>query len=57
MDLEDRVREAILAELQRQADRPDLVVRTLDPPFVDVRGRIDLDELAMALVGTLAGGP
>ena len=57
MELDARIREALIAELKRQADRRDLTLRNDSPEWLDVDGRINLDELAMALAGALAGGP
>jgi hypothetical protein len=57
MDMEEQVREAIVAELQRQAEAGgDLSVKA-DDESLSIQGRIDLDSLAMAVVGALAGGP
>lgn len=58
MDLEGQVREAIVAELQRQAEahEGDLQVTPGDRA-VTVNGKVDLDELTMAVVGSVAGGP
>lgn len=59
MNLEDQVREAIVAELLRQAEAKErgLTVQKGEPGQLTVEGRVDLDELAMAVVGSLAGGP
>ena len=59
MNIEDHVREAILAELKRQsgAGVQDLKVEAHDPSMLTIEGRINLDELTMAVVGSLAGGP
>ena len=56
--IEDSVREAILAELERQAanDRGKLRVTARDD-LVQVEGEINLDELVMAIMGSVAGGP
>ncbi|WP_230529827.1 hypothetical protein [Microvirga roseola] len=59
MNIEDQVREAILAELQRQSEVGErgLRVTSDDPAMITVEGRVNLDELTMAVVGSLAGGP
>lgn len=57
MDLEQQVREAILAELTRQAEEGGATVRPDGEGAVVVEGRIDLETLAMAVVGAVAGGP
>lgn len=57
MNLEDNVRDAILAELRRQADRRDLSVVQEGEGFLRVDGRVNLEELAFAIVGALSGGP
>jgi hypothetical protein len=58
MDMEGQVAEAIVDELQRQAEASagDLSL-TADGGRLDIRGTIDLDALAMAVVGAVAGGP
>jgi hypothetical protein len=59
MNIEDHVREAIIAELQRQSDggRDGLKVDARDPSILTIEGCINIDELTMAIVGSLAGGP
>ena len=59
MNLEDHVREAILAELERQSEAGEraLKVQKDVEPMIFIEGRVNLDELAMAIVGVLAGGP
>lgn len=58
MDLEAQVIAAIVNELERQAEASpgDLTVSALPQTF-QVSGRVDLEELAMAVVGAVAGGP
>jgi hypothetical protein len=55
---EDQVREAIVEELRRQAEASPstLRVEAVDDRL-DVHGEIDLDALAMAIIGSMAGGP
>ena len=59
MNLEDHVRKAILAELERQSEAGERALRVQKDvePMIFIEGRVNLDELAMAIVGTLAGGP
>ena len=56
--IEEQVRKAITAELERQAQaKPErLKIEETDERLV-AHGSIDLDELVMAVVGSLAGGP
>lgn len=55
--MEDKVRAAIIEELQRQTEADGaLSLRVLDDG-VEVDGRIDLDALVMVVIGALAGGP
>ncbi|MCA6116342.1 hypothetical protein J6524_15750 [Bradyrhizobium sp. WSM 1738] len=55
--LEEKLKEAIVAELKRQAanDPQSLSVEQTDS--LVVKGRIDLDDLAMVIAGAVAGGP
>ena len=59
MDAQGHLREALVAELKRQASNAprDLQVETADAQGVTVHGRIDLDALCMAAAGALSGGP
>ena len=59
MNLEDKVRETIIAELRRQAEAGSqgLRVDARAAEMMTIEGRVNLDELAMAIVGSLAGGP
>lgn len=55
---EDQVREAILQELTRQAEAsPSTLQVEMEDEHLSVNGEIDLDSLAMAIIGSLAGGP
>ncbi len=56
--LEEKLKEAIVAELKRQAanDPQSLSVESYDDGLV-VKGKIDLDDLAMVIAGAVAGGP
>jgi hypothetical protein len=55
--LEEKLKEAIVAELKRQAanDPHSLSVESSDSLVVE--GKIDLDDLAMVIAGAVAGGP
>jgi hypothetical protein len=58
MDMEDQVREALVAELRRQAEAEEGALQLAEEEgALTLSGRIDLDELTMAIVGSLAGGP
>jgi hypothetical protein len=59
MNIEDQVRNAIVAELKRQSEAGEqgLRVRSGDAEMITVEGKVNLDELTMAVVGSLAGGP
>jgi hypothetical protein len=55
--LEEKLKEAIVAELKRQAanDPQSLSIESSDG--LVVKGKIDLDDLAMVIAGAVAGGP
>jgi hypothetical protein len=56
--MEEKVREAIIAELQRQAEANGARLRiAVKDELLTVNGDIDLDALAMAIVGAVSGGP
>jgi hypothetical protein len=57
MDLEAQVRDAVLEELARQAEAGGLTVERGAEGVVTLNGRLDLETLAMAIVGAVAGGP
>ncbi|MHB2210867.1 hypothetical protein [Methylobacterium sp. CM6257] len=59
MDLNDTVRDAILAELKRQAEAEDPApqVDLSEPGYARITGRIDIEALIMVVAGALAGGP
>ena len=59
MTLNDTVRDAILAELERQADAEDPApkVDLSEPGYARIEGRIDLEALIVVVAGALAGGP
>ena len=59
MDLEEQVREAVVGELTRQAEVSEgrLKAQPDGDGRLKVEGSVDLDSLAMAVVGAVAGGP
>jgi hypothetical protein len=55
--LEDKLKEAIIGELLRQAqDRPQSFSVESSGDLV-VKGKIDVDALVMVIAGSVAGGP
>jgi hypothetical protein len=55
--LDEKLKEAIVGELKRQAaDRPQSL-RVSDSQDLVVNGKIDLDALIMVVAGSVAGGP
>ena len=56
-DMEAQVAEALRGELQRQADAGKTLIVTEAEGGLTVYGRVDLEALAMAAVGAVAGGP
>jgi hypothetical protein len=59
MDMEEQIIDAVRGELKRQADAGERGLKVADeePGVLAVAGRVDLDALAMAIAGALAGGP
>jgi hypothetical protein len=59
MDMEDQIRDAMVGEITRQAEASEggLKAQCAEPGRLHVEGDIDLDALAMAVVGSVAGGP
>jgi hypothetical protein len=55
--LEEKLKEAIVAELKRQAANDPQSLSIDDSEDLIVRGKIDLDDLAMVIAGAVAGGP
>ena len=56
MDMEAQIVEALRQELQRQCQEGELRLGEGDGP-VSIEGKVDLEALAMAVVGRVAGGP
>ena len=57
MDMEAQVAKAIRTELERQAEQNPGLGLEASESAITVHGRIDLEALAMAVVGAVAGGP
>jgi len=58
--LEEKLKEAIVAELKRQAANNPQSLSVDNADNADnlvVKGKIDLDDLAMVIAGAVAGGP
>jgi len=56
--LEEKLKEAILGELQRQAaNRPQSLKVEGSADALVVNGKIDLADLVMVIAGSVAGGP
>lgn len=58
MSAESAIRQALIEELQRQAEirKSELTVRVTDD-LVTINGPVDIDDLVMVVVGSVAGGP
>lgn len=57
MDAREQAKAAITAELLRQAAELDGLNVEVDGSALELDGRVDLDALAAAVAGALAGGP
>jgi hypothetical protein len=59
MDMEAQVRDALRTELERQAESSGGALKLADAGegAVQLQGTVDLESLAMAVVGSVAGGP
>jgi hypothetical protein len=59
MNMEDQIRDAVVAELQRQGEASEgkVKVQTQGDNGLRIEGTIELDSLAMAVAGAVAGGP
>ena len=55
--LEGKLKGAIVAELKRQAANNPQSLSIESSDGLVVRGKIDLDDLAMVIAGAVAGGP
>ena len=54
---EEKLKEAIVAELKRQAANDPQLLSIDNADDLVVKGKIDLDDLAMVIAGAVAGGP
>lgn len=59
MDMEAQIVDALRTELQRQAAEADGALRVSEttPARLQIEGSVDLEALAMAVAGAMAGGP
>jgi hypothetical protein len=55
--LEEKLKEAIVSELKRQAANDPKSLSVEQSDSLVVKGKIDLDDLAMVIAGAVAGGP
>jgi len=55
--LEEKLKDAIVAELKRQAANEPQSLSVESSDGLVVNGKIDLDDLAMVVAGAVAGGP
>jgi hypothetical protein len=55
--LEEKLKEAIIGELQRQAKNDPQSLSVEGSGDLVVKGKIDLDALVMVIAGSVAGGP
>jgi hypothetical protein len=55
--LEEKLKEAIISELKRQAAEAPRSLQVEDSEEFVVRGKIDIDALVMVIAGSVAGGP
>jgi hypothetical protein len=55
--LGEKLKEAIVAELKRQAANDPQSLSIDDSEDLIVKGKIDLDDLTMVIAGAVAGGP
>lgn len=55
--LDEKLKEAIVGELKRQAADSPQTLSVSDSPDLFVNGKIDIDALVMVVAGSVAGGP
>ena len=56
--LEDKARQALVDELQRQAaDHPERLTVEVDGDILRVNGQVDAEAVVMVIIGSVAGGP
>ena len=58
MDLQEKIREAVIEELRRQAENSnDRLKFEVREEVVVINGPVNLDDMIMVITGSLAGGP
>ncbi|MFD2238446.1 hypothetical protein [Aureimonas populi] len=58
MSVDAEIREAIIQEIQRQAEASEgKLTARMDGDRLAVHGAIDVDDLVMVVMGSIAGGP
>lgn len=58
MDLQEKIREAVIEELRRQAENSnDRLKFEVREELVVIDGPVNLDDMIMVITGSLAGGP
>ena len=57
MDLQAQIAEAIVAELKRQSAEGSELTIEASRGSAEISGHVDLEALAMAVSGAVAGGP
>ena len=55
--LEEKLKEAIVGELKRQAANSPRSLQVDDSKELVVKGKINIDELVMVIAGAVSGGP
>jgi hypothetical protein len=55
--LEEKLKEAIISELKRQAANSPRSLQVDDSKELVIKGKIDIDALVMVIAGSVAGGP
>ena len=55
--LEEKLKEAIVGELKRQAANQPQALQVDSSEELVVNGKVDLDALVMVVAGSVAGGP
>ena len=55
--LEEKLKDAIVAELKRQAANDPQSLKIESPECLVLNGRIDLDDLVMVIAGAVGCGP
>ncbi|HYE46775.1 MAG TPA: hypothetical protein VEA44_13500 [Caulobacter sp.] len=57
MDLQAQAVEAMTAELERQEAEGSLKLTRGEAPMLRIEGEVDMESLAMAVIGAVAGSP